>query len=153
MTPLPPDPDSGNSGPAPITAGGFGNANGVVMNLGNGSTLSLGPTSFDAKKLSMAQLAELLTRFMDRPIVDSTGLNGQYDFSLELTPEDRTALLIRSAISAGVSLPPQAMKALDFGSNASLVNSLEKLGVTFQSTKAPLEVIVIDSIQKTPTEN
>jgi len=153
MTALPPDPDSANSGPAPITAGGVGNENGVVMTLGNGSTLSLGPSSFDAKKLSMAQLAELLTRFMDRPVVDSTSLNGQYDFSLQLTPEDRTALLVRSAINAGVTLPPQAMRALNFGSNASLVNSMEKLGVAFQSTKAPLDVIVIDTILKTPTEN
>jgi uncharacterized protein (TIGR03435 family) len=101
----------------------------------------------------MAQLAELLTRFMDRPVVDSTGLNGQYDFSLGLTPEDRTALLIRSAINAGVTLPPQALRALDFGSNASLTGSMEKLGLTFQSSKAPLDVIVIDSVQKTPTEN
>jgi uncharacterized protein (TIGR03435 family) len=123
------------------------------MSLGNGSTLSLGPTSFDAKKLSMAQLAELLTRFMDRPVVDSTGLNGQYDFSLPLTSEDRTALLIRSAINAGVTLPPQALRALDFGSNASLTGSMEKLGLTFQSSKAPLDVIVIDSVQKTATEN
>jgi uncharacterized protein (TIGR03435 family) len=30
---------------------------------------------------------------------------------------------------------------------------LKKLGVTFQSTKAPLDVIVIDTILKTPTEN
>jgi len=125
----------------------------VAMTLGNGSTLSLGATSFDAKKLSMAQLAELLTRFMDRPVVDSTGLNGQYDFSLQLTPEDRAALLIRSAINAGITLPPQAMRALDSGSNASLTTSLEKLGITLQSTRAPLDVIVIDSILKTPTEN
>ena len=90
---------------------------------------------------------------MDRPVVDSTGLNGQYDFSLQLTPEDRTALLVRSAINAGITLPPQAMRALDSGSNASLTTSLEKLGLTFQSSKAPLDVIVIDSVQKTPTEN
>ena len=153
MTALPPDPDSDNSRPAPIAAGGFGSENGVAMTLGNGSTLSLGATSFDAKKLSMAQLAELLTRFMDRPVVDSTGLNGQYDFSLQLTPEDRTALLVRSAINAGITLPPQAMRALDSGSNASLTTSLEKLGITLQSTRAPLDVIVIDSILKTPTEN
>ena len=153
MTALPPDPDSDNSRPAPIAAGGFGSENGVAMTLGNGSTLSLGATSFDAKKLSMAQLAELLTRFMDRPVVDSTGLNGQYDFSLQLTPEDRAALLIRSAINAGITLPPQAMRALDSGSNASLTTSLEKLGITLQSTRAPLDVIVIDSILKTPTEN
>ena len=153
MTPLPPDPDSDNSRPAPITAGGIGNASGVVMSLGNGSTLSLGPTSFEAKKLSMAQLADLLSRFMDRTVVDSTGHNEQYDFSLELTPEDRTVLLIRSAINAGITLPPKAMRALDFGSNASLTTSLEKLGLTFQSGKAPLDVIVIDSVQKTPTEN
>jgi len=52
-----------------------------------------------------------------------------------------------------VVLPPQALRALDFGSNVSLSSSLARLGLTFESRRSPLDVLVIDSIKKTPTEN
>ena len=62
-------------------------------------------------------------------------------------------MLIRIALAQGVVLPPQALRALDFGSNTSLSSSLEKLGFTFESRRAPMEILVVDGIQKTPTEN
>jgi uncharacterized protein (TIGR03435 family) len=82
-----------------------------------------------------------------------TDIKGRYDFTLDLSPEDRTAALVRSAVNAGLTLSPQALRALDFGSTVSVSESLQKLGLTFEARKAPLEVLVIDSIQKTPTEN
>jgi len=42
---------------------------------------------------------------------------------------------------------------LDGGSNGSLLNSLRKVGVTLEPRKAPLEILVVDQIEKTPTEN
>jgi uncharacterized protein (TIGR03435 family) len=148
---LPADPDTQDKAPINIAAGG--NGNGVAINLGNGSSFALGPTAFEVKKLDMPTFADMLTRFTDRPVVDMTEIKGRYDFSLDLTPEDRTAMLIRIALAQGVVLPPQAMRALDFGSNVSLSSSLEKLGFTLESRRAPLEILIIDSIQKTPTEN
>ena len=65
----------------------------------------------------------------------------------------RIFALIRSAISAGVVLPPQALALIDGVSTYSLFNSLKKAGLTLEPRKAPLEVLVIDQIQKTPTEN
>jgi uncharacterized protein (TIGR03435 family) len=154
MTALPPDPESETRGDkAPINIAAGGNGNGVAINLGNGSSFALGPTSFEAKRLDLPTTADMLSRFTDRPVVDMTELKGRYDFTLDLTPEDRTAMLIRIALAQGVVLPPQALRALDFGSNVSLSSSLEKLGLTFEPRRAPLDVLVIDSIQKTPTEN
>jgi uncharacterized protein (TIGR03435 family) len=154
MTALPSDPESETRGEkAPINIAAGGNGNGVAINLGNGSSFALGPTSFEVKKLDMPTTADMLSRFTDRPVVDMTELKGRYDFTLDLTPEDRTAMLIRIALAQGVVLPPQALRALDFGSNVSLSSSLEKLGLSFEPRRAPLDVLVIDSIQKTPTEN
>lgn len=153
LTALPSDPDLDARANTPLNIAAGGNGNGVAINFGNGRTLTLGEKTLEVKKLDMSTLADMLTRFTDRTVVDMTGLQGRYDMTLELTPEDRIAMLLRAALNAGTVLPPQAMRALDSGSTASLSNSLEKLGLTFQSTKAPLEVIVIDSIQKTPTEN
>jgi uncharacterized protein (TIGR03435 family) len=62
-------------------------------------------------------------------------------------------MMIRAAISAGVALPPQAMRVLDFSSGDSLANALQKAGLKLESRRAPLDVLVIDSMRKTPTEN
>jgi uncharacterized protein (TIGR03435 family) len=93
----------------------------------------------------------MLTRFLDRPVVDMTNLKGSYDLTLDLTPEDRMVMLIRSAVAAGVVLPPQALALLDTGSNASLNDALRKIGLTLVARRAPLEVLVIDEMQKIPT--
>jgi uncharacterized protein (TIGR03435 family) len=95
----------------------------------------------------------MLTPFLDRPIIDGTGLKGVYDFMLDISPEDFAAMSVRSAVNAGVSLPPQMLRALDNASGDSLIDSLQKLGLTLASRKEPLEVIVVDAMQKAPTEN
>jgi uncharacterized protein (TIGR03435 family) len=153
MKELPPDPQSDDTANTPITIAGSGRAGNASIDLGRGSSFTLGPNGFELKKITMATFADMLTRFSDRPVVDITGLTARYDFTVELSPEDRAATMVRAALGAGVVLPPQALAMLDNGSNASLVSSLQKLGLTFEARKAPLEVLVIDSIQKTPTEN
>jgi uncharacterized protein (TIGR03435 family) len=100
-----------------------------------------------------ANLAPMLSAFMDRPVVDMTDLKGNYDFVLELSPEDFRAMGIRSAIAAGVALPPQAIQMAEAASGDSLTNALQKVGLKLDSRKAPLEVLVIDHAEKTPSEN
>jgi len=39
-------------------------------------------------------------------------MKATYDFTLEVTPEDMMAMQVRAAIAAGVTLPPEAMRAL-----------------------------------------
>ena len=62
-------------------------------------------------------------------------------------------MMLRSAINAGVNLPPQALKALDNATGDSFTDALQKLGLVLVPQKAPLEVIVVDALQKMPTEN
>jgi uncharacterized protein (TIGR03435 family) len=140
-----------DSRPLNIAAGG--NSSGVMITFGKDAYFALGAKGFESKKLTMEIIADMLTRFLDRPVVDMTNLKGAYDFNLELTPEDRTVMLVRSAIAAGVVLPPQALALLDTGSNASLTNALRNVGLTLEPRRLPLEVLVVDEMQKTPTEN
>jgi len=140
-----------SNGAVNVAAGG--NGTGVAISFGGGSYFNLGPNGFEAKRLPFTTFADMLTRFLDRPVVDMTNLKGAYDLTLDLTPEDRTTMLIRSAVNAGVVLPPQALGLLDTASNASLSDALKKFGLTLEAKKAPLEVLVIDQLQKTPTEN
>jgi len=147
----PTDPNPMVSEDTPVNIAASGSENGVSINLGGGSAYSFANNKLEAKKLTMARFVDILGRFMDRPVIDSTNLTGGYDFTLEVTPEDYTAMLIRSALSAGVTLPPQALRVLDFASGDSLVSALQKVGLVLVPKKAPLDVLVVDSIQKSPT--
>lgn len=60
---------------------------------------------------------------------------------------------IRAAIAAGATVPPQAIQMAEAASGDSLSNALEKLGLKLESRKSPVEVLVIDHAEKTPTDN
>lgn len=147
----PDDATAGAARPA-INVNAQGGAGGVGVDLGGGSYFHFGDDKFEAGKLTMPRLADALSMFADRPVVDMTDVKGGYDFVLELSPEDYRAMLIRSAINNGMVLPPQAMRALE-ASGDSLFSSVQLLGLKLEPRKAPLDVLVIDSADKTPTEN
>src|SRR5262245_27490138 len=139
---------------APQAFTGTGSNQGVSINLGQGSSFSFSNNKFEAKKLTMASLAGTLERFLDRPVVDMTDLKGSYDFSIDVTAEDYRAMLIRSAVVAGVFLPPEALRVLDGSSSPqSLFDGLAKLGLRLDTRRAPLDVLVVDGALKTPTAN
>ena len=137
-----------------ITAGGGRGGSGA--DLGNGSSLAMGDNGLDAVKLGMPSFADMLARFVDRPIVDMTELKGAYDFSLRFSPEDFRAMRIRAALAAGVSisLPPETIRAVMEGASGdSLFTAVEALGLRLDARKAPLDVLVIDHAERTPSEN
>src|SRR5262249_12296774 len=115
--------DLNTDGTVDIAAGG--NANGVGINFGGGSSISMGSNTLEIKKLTMRLVADSLTRFLDRTVVDMTDLKGAYDLTVDLTPEDRMSMLIRSAVNAGVILPPQALAMMDSSSNGSIFDGLK----------------------------
>jgi uncharacterized protein (TIGR03435 family) len=126
---------------------------GTTVNLGNGSQFTLGEHSLIAKRVTMAMLADQLARFVDRPVVDMTGLKGNYDLTLDFEPEDFRAMKIRAAISAGIELPPQALRLLENASDGPLLSAVQGLGLRLESRKAPVDVLVVDGALKVPKEN
>ena len=88
----------------------------------------------------MKFLCEFLSRQMDRPVLDMTGLKGVFDFTLDWTPDESPSAKGESAIDAPKS--PSLMTALQ-----------EQLGLKLQARKAPIEVLIIDHAEKVPTEN
>jgi uncharacterized protein (TIGR03435 family) len=83
------------------------------------------------------KVVTLLQGRSDRIIVDKTGFKGLFDIHLQFSPD-----------LAAVS--PVADAASEFGQ--SLFTAIQDLGLKLESAKAPLEVVVIDSVQK-PSEN
>jgi uncharacterized protein (TIGR03435 family) len=143
----------GDGGVGGVNVSAEGGARGTTVRFGRGAYFSLADNKFEARKLTMALLADSIGRFVERPVVDMTNLPGTYDLTLDFTPEEYRTLLIRMALSAGVNLPPEALKLLEGASDEALFKGLQAMGLKLESRRAPLEVLVIDSVSKTPIAN
>ncbi len=86
--------------------------------------------------ISMAQLANWLTRTrtvsLGRPVIDETGLDGFYSFTLDWTPDEDPDADQGAAIAAALQ---------------------DQTGLKLESRKGPVEYLVIDHAEKTPLEN
>jgi uncharacterized protein (TIGR03435 family) len=109
-----------------------------------------GPPNFNvrrmvltAERVSMPQFAEILSDALRAPVIDMTGLKGRYDFKVD---------------------PSKHMPAetADKRSEASLMDDIaaafraavqEQLGLRIESRKAPVEILVVDSAARAPSEN
>jgi len=106
---------------------------------------------------SLDLLVEALTRQLGRAVIDKTSLKGTYDFKLEWTPDPAQSLGPGfggpGEPSVGREPPPSDSPAPTEPNGPSLFVALkEQLGLKLQSQKAPIEIIVIESVQK-PSEN
>ena len=101
----------------------------------------------------MKILVDTLGRFMDRPVVDLTKLEGRFDVIFPVAADDYMPMMIRSAVNAGISLPPQAMALLDRPSLGSVPEGLKTLGLSLEARRAPLDILVVDSMEKAPTDD
>jgi uncharacterized protein (TIGR03435 family) len=91
---------------------------------------------------SMANLAVYLERQLRRPVVDRTGLSGRYNFQLDWAPD-----------SGPCSMPADAGAAVGSSDGPSIFTAVqEELGLKLESTKGPVEAVVVDHAQK-PDEN
>ncbi len=124
----PPVPQQPPSGPPPIGDNGF-----PAVQPGHFATTNVdGRVRIAASKLPISRLTEMLANQLGRPVVDNTRLAGPYDYRLEFSPE-------------GLAGDPDAL---------SLFTAVqEQLGLRLQPSKGPVDVLIIDSVEKTPTEN
>lgn len=148
----PVDPDATTTPKGAVNISASGSAAGVAVDLGNGSSYTFASGKFEAKKISGRMLADVLERYTDRPILDRTELQGTYDFSFDITPEDYQSMLIRAAVNSGVFLPPQVLRIMDNGGNP-LPDALSQLGLRLDSARAPVDLLVVDQARRTPTDN
>ena len=117
-----------------------------------------GTMHLEAEKLTLAGLADLLSRFVDRPVMDMTDLKGTYQVALDLTMEDMRNVARSAGIAVGgrgaggQAGRPRADAASD-PSGSSIFAAVQQLGLKLEPRKAPVDLIVIDHVEKTPTEN
>lgn len=96
--------------------------------------------------IAMAPLVNALAQQLGRPVIDKTGLTGLFDFTLQWTPG-------AEQVPGPFAGDPAAAPPPPVDSGPSIFSALqEQLGLKLESTKGPVEVVVIDSAQK-PSEN
>ena len=127
--------------------------NGVALGLARGALFTLTDNKLEGKGMSMEMFANTLTPFIGLPTVNGTDIEGFYDFRFDVVPEDFRSMMMRAAAARGVSYPPQVLAELESTPNVSFLDSLDKAGLKLEKGRAPLEVINIDEVKKTPAEN
>jgi bla regulator protein BlaR1 len=104
--------------------------------------LMLGPGRISSGHVTIDQLANNLSRIAGSMVVDKTGLQGFYEFTLEYTPDP--SLAGRSDLPGR---PPGPERPANDG--PSLFAALpEQLGLKLESTKGPVSVLVIDRAEQ-----
>jgi uncharacterized protein (TIGR03435 family) len=138
-------------------------------------------------KLTLPNFADTLTPFLDRPVVDETGLKGSYKAVLKLPMQVMFTMMQNTMRNSGMPPPGQGegpgglggrgpggpgagpggpgrgpggcvdpAAALTDGSDSSssaVFQAVQQLGLKLQARKAPFDTIVVDHIEKAPTEN
>jgi len=100
---------------------------------------------------SMNDLVNMLGNQIGTPVVDKTGLTGTYDFTLEFVPDRVAAGGIGGALAPPGTFPGPAPNTFDGLTIFGAVQ--EQLGLKLEQKKGPLDVMVIDKVEKASTEN
>jgi uncharacterized protein (TIGR03435 family) len=74
---------------------------------------------------------------LGRPVIDGTGLKGSFDFTLEFAPESSRPAAPDSSAAASEPAGPTVLEALR-----------DQLGLKLESTKGPIQVLVIDRVER-----
>jgi len=103
-------------------------------------SFSTGKLNLTGKGASIEQLISFLSRELRLPIVDQTGLTGRYDYFMDIN-----AYITDEMRNQGG--PPLEAPSI-------IANALQaQLGLKVEAKKMPLEVLVIDKMEKTPADN
>jgi len=132
----PREPPPGQNAPEPP---GRGSPNGPFrgLRMGRGQLTGGGAT--------LAMLANVLSNQLGRSVVDKTELKGEYDFTLEWTPEPGQGPPFGTP-------PPDAAPPPDVSGPSIFTALQEQLGLRLESAKGPVEILVVDHAEK-PDEN
>jgi uncharacterized protein (TIGR03435 family) len=138
----PPQPQIGRDGKLQIARGG------------RGMMVMMGPKGLhaEAARSTMTQLCDFLSNQLGRPVVDETHLTAQYDYALDFSPEGLATMKgVMMAPPPGAGGGPAGDGGPEGG--GSIFTAVQDLGLKLEPRKGPVALVVVDSGNKTPTEN
>jgi uncharacterized protein (TIGR03435 family) len=103
----------------------------------NAQTVGGGGTVINGIKTSMSDFATWLSGPLGRPVWDMTGLTGRFDFSINYSPY----------------LPADTAPTNDDTQRALLEAMRDRIGLKLERREGSLEMLIIDHLEKLPTEN
>lgn len=130
-----------------------------------------------ARAQTTADIGRALSNQVDRPVVDKTGLTGKYDFSLEFSFEPGVGGpmggLRMTPPGGGLAGPgpgpgpgpggagavgggpvPAPLDSQNADSAPTIFAAVQsELGLKLDAKRAPLDLLVVDQVEKTPTQN
>ena len=143
-----------------------------TMDGGKGITVKGGPMGqthmsmvdgrlhIEADRMTMTLLVETITRFLDRPVVDMTEASPvRYAClagPLDGRPEECCEVCRNGSYDGRAGRRRRQSflgSAVRSFAGSSLFSSMQQMGLKLEARKAPLTVIVIDHLEKSPTEN
>ena len=127
LPPSPPDPDN--------TKGSW-----------TRTSLPDGGLHIDTRKMTLSALADLLETFLGCPVRDLTAIPGTFDMPLDFSAEDLLTYAQLSGSGASAGSPAGS-------SGAAIFASVQKLGLRLEKRKFPVELVIVDHLEKVPTEN
>src|SRR6185437_16181364 len=109
---------------------------------------------------TMKTFAEMLSvGIVERPVVDMTGLTGSYEVAVDISADDamnvaRASVNFLPPGGGGIGDERRAPGGLaSEPSGSSIYSSIQNMGLKLEARKLPLDVVVVDTIEKNPTEN
>ncbi len=124
-----------------------------------GGTFKNGTVRIRFRDYPLSDFVQQFSFALARHVTDRTGLSGKYDFTLEFTPPENGFLV---GILATLPLSPGQTAALNrngpdpgqLDSVPTVSSAMEKqLGLKLEGSKIAVDTLVIDHVEKTPTEN
>lgn len=125
-----------------------------------GMAIMMGPDGAHLKTpaATLSTLAEMISRFSERPVVDMTGIQGEYEFDLAFSAQGMRGgpmMVMRRPMGpppgggddGPAAAEPPAERA------GSIYDSVRPYGLRLEPRKAQLEMLIVDHIEKEPTEN
>ncbi|MGN6593872.1 MAG: TIGR03435 family protein [Terriglobales bacterium] len=109
----------------------------------------------------MDRLVDLLSRQVNKPVIDQSGVTGTYDLDFEFTPPAGSTMLFNGGRIGKPNAAPPAGPAVAGGNTAaapapapSLFDALkQQLGLELDEGKGPVQLLVVDKANKTPIGN
>jgi len=150
----------------------------MTVNVKNGSTLinmgqrgtwtqamgTNGALRIEGHKTTMSAFADMLTQMTQISggtgvrVVDMTDLKGHYEVALDVPIADLLKMVQAAGLGGGgaeqaASSASPVPEASDPSGSSTVFDAVKALGLKLEKRKAPTEQLVIDHIEKVPTEN
>jgi uncharacterized protein (TIGR03435 family) len=106
--------------------------------------MSAGAMGITGQRIPLTQVTDILARILQAPVVDQTGLTGRYDMNIDVS-----AYISKDGATGEPKLGGGMSEMID----ALFTGLQEQLGLKLEAKKIPMDLLIIDHLERVPSEN